>query len=326
MKLNKSVKIILIFAVIFIGAYGSSYSQAPSSEIWIKVKDYFPAGGKDEATDWFGNHINARFYPLDTISLHLFNPPDSCSRIREVSSPPLPPGFAHVWKNIKNRPTNPYGLGLVLYDFRGIPTNATQKDTFHLYFSNNYAIDTASFLIKWPNTAYLTDRCDSMWLNYNDPNVEPVSQWVDIFSVDSLDIPLATMNGITEIWIYKYGCKLVDGCGGVGVKEESRTIPTGFSLHPNYPNPFNPSTTLRFDIEKSAMTEISIYNVLGQKVITLVSEELSPGTYSTTWNGLNAQGNPVASGIYYVRMASHQTASQGTTKEFTALQKLLLLK
>ena len=111
-----------------------------------------------------------------------------------------------------------------------------------------------------------------------------------------------------------------------GAKEESRTIPTGFSLYPNYPNPFNPSTTLRFDIEKSAMTEISIYNVLGQKVITLVSEELSPGTYSTTWNGLNAQGNTVASGVYYVRMVSHQTASQGTTKEFTALQKLLLLK
>jgi hypothetical protein len=166
-----------------------------------------------------------------------------------------------------------------------------------------------------------------MKLNYLDPNADPASQWVNMFSVDSLVIPLATLNGIKDLWIYKYGCIFVDGCPPqVGVKEESRTIPTGFSLHPNYPNPFNPSTTLRFDIEKSAMTEISIYNVLGQKVITLVSEELSPGTYSTSWNGLNAQGNSVASGVYYVRMASHQTASQGTTKEFTALQKLLLLK
>lgn len=324
MKLNKSIKIILVFALIFIGAYGTSYSQNPSSEIWINVKDYFPAGGKDTITNWFGNNIYARFYPVDTLeNMTIFG---GCNRIREVSSPPLPPGFATVWRNIKNRPQNPYGLGLVLNDFRAIPTNATQKDTFHLYFQNQYSQDSADFLIRWPNAAYLAKRCDSMWLSYNDPNADPVTQWVNMFSVDSLVVPLATINGISDLWIYKYGCKLVDGCPPQGIKEESRTIPTGFSLYPNYPNPFNPSTTLRFDIEKSAVTEISIYNVLGQKVITLVSEELSPGTYSTSWNGLNAQGNSVASGVYYVRMAAHQTASQGTTKEFTALQKLLLLK
>jgi len=326
MKLSKSVKIILVFAVIFISAYGTSYSQKPSSEIWIKVRDYFPAGGKDEITNWLGNHIDARFYPLDTLELSLFNPPDSCSRVREVSGPPAPPAWGTWWGNIKNRPINPYGFGLVIYDFRGLPTNATKKDTFHLYFQNEYSKDSADFLIRWPNAVYLAERCDSMKLNYLDPNADPISQWVDMFSVDSLVIPLATLNGIKDLLIYKYGCKFVDGCGQVGVKEESRTIPTGFSLYPNYPNPFNPSTTLRFDIEKSAMTEISIYNVLGQKVITLVSEELSPGTYSRSWNGLNAQGNSVASGVYYVRMAAHQTASQGTTKEFTALQKLLLLK
>ena len=239
MKLNKNIKIVLVFTLIFIGVYETSYSQV-SSEIWIEVMDFFPAGGQDSMTDWFGNHINGHFYPKDTLILELLG---KCIRVREGPGE-LSPGFVSVWMNIKNRPQNPYGgVGFAYYDFRGIPMNATQKDTFHLYFQNQYSQDSADFLFQWPDATYLAERCDSMWLNYNDPNANPVSQWVNMFDVDSLVIPLATLNGITDIWIYKYGCKLVDGCID-DVKVESPVVPKEFSLYQNYPNPFNPKTIL----------------------------------------------------------------------------------
>ncbi len=81
-------------------------------------------------------------------------------------------------------------------------------------------------------------------------------------------------------------------------------LPTDFALDQNYPNPFNPTTTISYSIEagRSGQTNLAIFNVLGQKVATLVNGAQGPGRYSVEWSGREADGSRVASGIYFYRL------------------------
>jgi hypothetical protein len=85
----------------------------------------------------------------------------------------------------------------------------------------------------------------------------------------------------------------------------TETLPVAASLNGNYPNPFNPETTISFSTtENMANTEISIYSMKGQKVKTLVDHELSAGQHSVVWNGTDDVGKAVSSGIYFYKMKS----------------------
>jgi len=77
-----------------------------------------------------------------------------------------------------------------------------------------------------------------------------------------------------------------------------------FELAQNYPNPFNPTTTIYYQVAEKAPVRISVYNLMGQMVTTLVDQQQVPGTYSIQWNGKNLQGNEVSSGVYFVRMVA----------------------
>ena len=105
---------------------------------------------------------------------------------------------------------------------------------------------------------------------------------------------------------------------GPGQRENPElSLPHEFGLSQNYPNPFNPTTTIDFEVATPTTVRINIYNVSGGLVAVLVDEVKRPGTYSAKWNGRNRYGQPVASGIYFVRMQA------GT---FSTVKKLLLLK
>jgi len=86
----------------------------------------------------------------------------------------------------------------------------------------------------------------------------------------------------------------------------------------NYPNPFNPSTTIEFSIQNSSKVELSIFNIKGQKIKTLVQNQLNEGLHSIIWNGNEESGNSVSSGIYYYKLNVN-----GKTE---AVKKCLLLK
>ena len=90
------------------------------------------------------------------------------------------------------------------------------------------------------------------------------------------------------------------------------SLPSTFKLSQNYPNPFNPTTQIDYSVAKRAMVTLTVYNVLGQKVATLVSGVQQPGNYSATFNG-----NDLASGVYFYRL---QAGSVSITR------KLVLLK
>jgi len=102
-----------------------------------------------------------------------------------------------------------------------------------------------------------------------------------------------------------------------GVEIIEGVIPTELTLSQNYPNPFNPSTTIRFTLHTSLFTSLTIYNVLGQQVATLVNENLDPGTHSVTWD---ATGFP--SGVYFYRLEA--VGKDG--RAFVETKKMMLVK
>jgi len=97
-----------------------------------------------------------------------------------------------------------------------------------------------------------------------------------------------------------------------GITDKSNDLPVKFSLEQNYPNPFNPSTKITYSITQKAHVSLSIYNSLGQEVSKLVSQDMTPGVYTSEWNAAG-----FASGVYYYRI---------TAGNFAQTRKLILLK
>ena len=96
------------------------------------------------------------------------------------------------------------------------------------------------------------------------------------------------------------------------INQISASTPESFKLYQNYPNPFNPSTNIKFDIPKSGNVKIAVYDIAGKLVTELLNQNLSPGTYITSWN---ADG--YASGVYYCRLE---------TDGFSKTNKMLLVR
>jgi murein DD-endopeptidase MepM/ murein hydrolase activator NlpD len=105
----------------------------------------------------------------------------------------------------------------------------------------------------------------------------------------------------------------------VPVEEQAQQlVPTEFSLSHNYPNPFNPVTTIEYQLPERARVSLTIYNLMGQEIITLVNEEKDAGHFKTIWDGKDSFGNPVASGIYVFQMR--------TNRDFVQSRKLVLVR
>jgi hypothetical protein len=94
--------------------------------------------------------------------------------------------------------------------------------------------------------------------------------------------------------------------------ELRRDVPTVFELCQNYPNPFNPCTAIQFSIPKSGFATLRLFNILGEEVTMLVSEQLNPGTYTREWDA-----SRFPSGVYFYRL---QIAN------FVQTKKLILLR
>jgi hypothetical protein len=103
----------------------------------------------------------------------------------------------------------------------------------------------------------------------------------------------------------------------VKLGEDVPAIPKEFALSRNYPNPFNPTTRFVVEMPKSADVEVTVYDILGQRIATLLSGEQAAGYHTVEWNGTNQAGLNVPSGTYFIRMIS---------ENFTGVQKVMLIK
>ncbi|MCK4271330.1 T9SS type A sorting domain-containing protein, partial [bacterium] len=95
------------------------------------------------------------------------------------------------------------------------------------------------------------------------------------------------------------------------------TLPTEYTLFQNYPNPFNPETDIQYQIPEGCQVQLSIYNVLGQEIYTLVDGERAAGKYTVRWFGTDSHGRELSSGIYFYRLKAG---------DFVDVRKMVLLK
>jgi len=137
----------------------------------------------------------------------------------------------------------------------------------------------------------------------------------------------AVNTGLTNKYVYALaviGSDLYAGTMGSGlwkrslsdmvtaVEDNKINQPLNFTLFQNYPNPFNPTTTIQYNIPKTGFVKISVYDILGKEIKTLVSEEKNPGSYEVEF-----EANGLASGIYYYTIR---------TGDFTQSRKMILMK
>jgi hypothetical protein len=103
-----------------------------------------------------------------------------------------------------------------------------------------------------------------------------------------------------------------------GIDDTLSESATGeFVLSQNYPNPFNQETVIRFELPFSAFVELAVYNILGQRVRSLVADRLPAGSHTASWDGTYDNGRSVPSGIYFYRLQTERTS---------AVKKMVLLK
>jgi hypothetical protein len=110
-------------------------------------------------------------------------------------------------------------------------------------------------------------------------------------------------------WSVKWRFKIFPN----GLYQTSSEVPKEFRLYENFPNPFNPSTTIKFDIPKTSAVRLSVYDITGKEIGRLVNERLNAGSYETKWNG-----SKFASGIYFVQLT--------VNNEQLAIKRMVLSK
>ncbi len=134
---------------------------------------------------------------------------------------------------------------------------------------------------------------------------------------DSLDVSVGSGEsaGDATITMAEVGFTAVNEAAGAG-------LPATYLLHQNYPNPFNPETQIAYELPKSGLVTVNIYNLLGQKVRTLLNKNQAAGVHMVRWAGMNDAGGQVASGVYLVQI---QVRSHGKIA-FQDVKKMMLMR
>ena len=128
--------------------------------------------------------------------------------------------------------------------------------------------------------------------------------------------------GLSEGQVVFYSYNVVVGGQEMGSSEEveiefTSGLPTAYALHDNYPNPFNPMTTIKFDLPRSGHVKLSVYDIAGRLVKTLVDEVKPAAAHTEVWNGTDRTGRRVASGTYYYVLQ---------TEGYNSTHKMMLVK
>ena len=166
-----------------------------------------------------------------------------------------------------------------------VPTIMTQS-----FSGTSRSFSFADFIALWPSSLQMINR-----LNYK----------FDVYAYSGNDSMAIT--GTRQLHVERSG----------DLNTESIGIPNSFVLHPNYPNPFNPETQIRFEIPYAGNVDLSIYNLLGMKVRTLYSGQKSAGVFAFKWDGKNDNNQSVSGGVYIYKLQSGQQMQ---------MHKMILLK
>jgi hypothetical protein len=163
-------------------------------------------------------------------------------------------------------------------------------------------------------TVYNGRQTKGGWLNHPFPPVN--AKYMKLI----LDEPSSGYRQLGEIE-FKVGesllAKGLSSAMDLSDVESALAIPNEFSLKDNFPNPFNPETTIEFGLPNEENVTILIFNQIGQQIRTLYDNRLSAGYHTLTWNGLTDAGEAAPSGVYFLRFSAG---------EFSSTQKMMMMK
>ena len=193
-----------------------------------------------------------------------------------------------------------------------------------------------NFLLEWTESADV-DQDTIEYIVYAKVGQYPLEE---IYDTTSLSYPIPYRDIAVEAFrnvpgnnaTIRFSVWAYDGTDSLKINGEDRVlyvnryeylqvddngIPNAFALHGNYPNPFNPTTQIRFDLPYKGNVNIHIYNMLGQKVKVFSMPNTPPGRHAITWNGTNQKGQALSAGVYLYQMIS---------EDFVKTRKMILLK
>jgi hypothetical protein len=130
-----------------------------------------------------------------------------------------------------------------------------------------------------------------------------------------------TLIAATELGMDPPPSNTTFGTQGAGIAVNP-ALPKAFALHQNFPNPFNPATTIRYELPETADVSLTVYNIAGRQVATLVEGKESAGYKTVVWEGKNRWGGDLTSGVYILQLA----ADGASGRAFFKTKKMLLLK
>jgi choice-of-anchor B domain-containing protein len=210
-------------------------------------------------------------------------------------------------------------------------TEETHGKTIKLWDVSNFGSITMTDDYIGPNNfAHNTHiKGDFAYISHYEAGLRivDISDPYDIFEVGHYDTYSGSGYGCWGAFPFFASGKVLASDVETGLYVVSFSVPTGvdgsverpieFAISPNYPNPFNPTTTINYDVPTSSEVMLVIYNVLGQRVRTLVNGVAEPGRYKAVWDGTNDFGLPVGSGTYLYRFDAGK---------FIMTEKMILLK
>jgi hypothetical protein len=176
--------------------------------------------------------------------------------------------------------------------------------------SLTYMLDVSSEM-AFLETMLQSGESTSAWVEYS-----VLSEAIDSLNVVTGDWMLAVTDGIDSVDASNGPYSFTIDATAMAI-DPAILIPEIFALHQNYPNPFNPVTTLRYDLPEDALVNITIYDMMGRVVKTMVNSQQNTGYKSVRWNATNDKGSPVSAGLYLY------TIQAG---DFRQTKKMVLLK
>ena len=193
--------------------------------------------------------------------------------------------------------------------------------------------------ISYPDAECVANYCEGCWTDYY-LNGELITCDLTIDCVDLTGIDFGPCDMALGIGWINDNCEYISGCDWVAdsvnytaaffnsmdncieacflaSNDEINQLPHAFNLYNNYPNPFNPVTTLRYDLPEDALVNITIYDIMGRIVKTLINSQQNAGFKSIQWNATNDAGSPLSAGLYLYKIQADN---------FVETRKMVLLK
>jgi hypothetical protein len=191
------------------------------------------------------------------------------------------------------------------------PMDVSVGDTAEVYVDlddNGNFDDYEDYLATVSSTDSDGNATDIAVKAYNVPLTEEIDPYVAIYSINNIPIVDTAGNPIDYLQLITFSPH----------KSSTRSaIPDQVTLHQNYPNPFNPETIIKYSFPEATHVRLSIYNIVGQKVRTLVDEYQQAGAKEVFWDGKDEYGHQVGSGIYFYKIK---------TSEYSETKKMILLR